>query len=116
MIPNAGPNSAIARQVDRQTQLTVATAAADSVAADVRACSGLQMLVPAGAVSQTVSVYVCDTFDGTYVPLNDSASAPVTFDVVASNAYDLPEALFSAHYVKFVAGTTLFSAVLLAKG
>lgn len=114
MIDNAGNQVAIARQADRTT-VVVGTSAGASGAIDVRHASGLQMLVPAGAASQTVNVLCCDTFDGTYVPLNDSAAAAVTIAVVASNAYDLPEAVFSAHFLKFTT-TTAFTATMLAKG
>lgn len=115
MLSNPGTPAAIGRQSDRQTSVIVGTSAVGSTAVDLRAASGAQLLVPAGAASQSVAVYVCDTIDGTYVPLNNSTGA-VAVSVVASNAYDLPEAIFAAHYVKFVAASTQFTGVVLAKG
>jgi hypothetical protein len=110
----AGPNAQIARQVARQAQVTVGTSAGASTGLDTRHAAGQQMIVPAGVTSQTVAVYVSDSMEGTYVPLND-ADGPVTFDVAASNAYDLPEACYGNHFTKFV-GTAAFTAVVLAKG
>lgn len=72
---------------------------ADADPIDFRAASGAVLFVPAGAASGTVSLYVSDTETGTYVPLNDADGA-VTVSVAESNAYDLPEAVFAAAFVK----------------
>lgn len=109
-----GSAAEIARQFDRQSQVTVGATEPAATGVDVRRASGLQMLVPAGAASQTVSVYSCDTLEGTYKPLHNADGA-VTFDVAESINYDLPESVFSCHYVKFVT-TTAFAAILLQKG
>lgn len=114
MFNTAGPNTQIARQVARQAQVTVGTSAGDSTGLDTRHAAGQQMIVPAGVTSQTVAVHVSDAMEGTYVPLNN-ADGPITFDVVASNAYDLPEACYGNHFTKFV-GEELFTAVVLVKG
>lgn len=83
---------------------------------DFRGAAGGQLFVPAGASSGTITVKVSDTETGTFVPLNDSDGA-VTFNVVASNAYDLPEALFASAYVQFVAESGKnFTGSLVLKG
>lgn len=115
MIDNPGVNKAIARQHDRTTVVVGATAGAAG-AIDVRSAAGLQMLVPAGTTGQAVAVYSCDTIDGTYLPLKDAAGDAVSITVAASEAYDLPEAIFSCHFVKFVSATDAFTATILAKG
>lgn len=109
-----GGNAAIARQYDRQAQVTVGATEAAATGIDVRQAAGHQMIVPAGATTQTVAVYAYDQLEGTYVPLYNADGA-VTISVVASRAIDLPSALFSCHYVKFV-GTNAFTAILLLKG
>lgn len=114
MFSAPGPNQQISRQYDRQSQITVGASEAAATGVDVRNAAGLQMLVPAGAGTQTVAVYSSDQLEGTYNPLYNADGA-VTFDVEQSKNYDLPESVFSCHYVKFV-GNNAFLAVLLAKG
>lgn len=116
MIPNAGPPAAIGRLYDRQAQITVGTTAGASTGVDVRHAAGLQLLIPAGAATQAVAVHCSDSIEGTYVPLNDSAGDPVSIDTAESQAYDLPEAVYTCHFLKLVAGDTAFTGVLLAKG
>jgi hypothetical protein len=113
MINNPGVNKAIARQTDRQTLVIGATEGA-SVGLDVRAAAGLQMIT--GAETGTLTVYAFDQLEGTYLPLVDADGNAVTITIAADTVYDLPEALFSCHFVKFVTDGVAFTATMLAKG
>jgi hypothetical protein len=74
------------------------TAEADAV--DFRAASGGQLHVPTGVTAQTLTVHTCATEAGTYLPLIDADGDPVTIAIVASKAYDLPEAIYACGFVK----------------
>lgn len=109
-----GVETAIARQTGRATVVVGASEGAAG-ALDVRHAAGLQMHVPADVTGQDVAVYVSDAFNGTFVPLNDSAGDPVTITIAALNAYDMPEAVYGCHFIKLV-GEAAFTATILAKG
>lgn len=84
---------------------------------DFRGASGGQLITPAGTQSQTLVVKVAATETGTFVPLIDVDGEAVTIDVEASQAYDLPEAIFASAYVQFVAESAKdFTATLALKG
>ena len=89
---------------------------ATSVAIDLRGAAGAQLLVPAGPASQTLTVYVFNAATGTFLPLYNAAGEAVTLTAEASRAYDLPEAIFAAGWIKLVAGTTAFTGSFALKG
>jgi len=64
------------------------------------------VFLPATFDGTTVTFTCCDTYGGTYVPLEDSSSAAVTITTAASQCFALPEALFGAPYCKIVAGSS----------
>jgi len=64
--------------------------------------AGGHLLIPAAYSSTTITAYVCSTASGTFLPLYDTDGAAVALTVAASRAYDLPVALFAAHWLKLV--------------
>jgi hypothetical protein len=103
------------RQHGRQDCVVDTAGGGTSTVIDARKLANVQLLVLAGAASQTVAVHVCDAANGTFLPLYDSAGNAVSVSVVASRAYEIP-ALGATAFLKFVAGTSLFSAVVCGKG
>lgn len=115
MFNTAGPSVQIARQTAR-AEVVVGTSVGNAGALDVRAASGLQMLVPDGTTGQAVAVHVSDEINGDYYPLKDSAGDAVSITVAENEAHDLPEAVYASHFVKFVGATDSFTVIILAKG
>lgn len=59
--------------------------------------------VPSAAASGTMTFYVSDSEDGTFLPLeryNETSAISVT--ITAGRAKELPPEVFSAHWIKFV--------------
>lgn len=111
----AGGNQQIARQTDQQSLVVGATEAAAGVA-NVQHASGLQIIKGDGTGAQTVTVYAYNAGTGTFAPLYNADGA-VTFDVIDGvQAFDLPEALYSCHFIKLVSSVAAFTVTLLAKG
>lgn len=66
-----------------------------------RDASGI-LLIPAGYASNTLTVYVSDALEGTYLALTQSDGTAVTITVTASKAVEIPVYAFAGHYLKFV--------------
>ena len=75
-------------------------------AIDMRRWAFGQLHIAAGATSQDVAVYTCDTEAGTYLPLYDSSGTAVTISVVASRAYELSTAICGCAFIKFLQATS----------
>ena len=110
----AGGNQQIARQTDQQSLVVGATEGGAGVA-NVQGAAGLQIEKGAGTGARTIAVYAHNLATGTFAPLYNADGA-VTFDVIDDvQVFDLPEAVFSCHFIKLVSDAA-FTVTLLAKG
>jgi hypothetical protein len=57
----------------------------------------------AGASVTSLTYYVCEKADGTYLPLSDQDAVAVAQTVSHTKAYEMPSALFGARFVKILA-------------
>ena len=75
-----------------------------SAAIDKRLFAGGVIMMPAAWTTADLGIKVCDTVDGTYVPLLDRSNGygtDVSIDAAtASKAYPLPPFCFAALYIK----------------
>ena len=62
--------------------------------------------MPASLTSTAMTFTVCNTYDGTYVALEDATGAAISLTVEASKAYALPPELFAFIYAKLVCGSS----------
>lgn len=98
--------------IDRNSQsetLTIASGAALSGVFDFRAFANGVVIVPGTWTDANLGFYVCDTVDGTFVPLVDDAGAPIQISGIATNkskAYALPDQLFPCKFVKLWSKST----------
>lgn len=72
-------------------------------------CSGMTLvgfMMPAAFTGTALTFEVCDTLDGTYLPLYDSANALVSMTVAASRAYVTNPLLFQGvQFLKIKSGS-----------
>lgn len=83
--------------------VTVANGAALSGAIDMRDYSGGVIITPATLNATTkIAFQVCDSADGTYLPLYTAANAleEVTVTLNAARAYAIPDSVFGASFIK----------------
>lgn len=63
--------------------------------------------LPSGIASTTLTFSVCDTKDGTFVPVTDENGATVTVNVAASKYVSLKNPMpFGAGFIKLVFGSS----------
>jgi hypothetical protein len=81
--------------------LSIAKDAALSGVLDMRNYAGGVIIMPSAWTSASIGFYVCDTSDGTFVPLYDEDGSLVQISSpAASKAYSIPAEVYGAHYVK----------------
>jgi hypothetical protein len=86
---------------------TIALNAAISSVINSADFSGGLIQTPAAWTAGSIAFKVCDTPDGTFIPLRDKTAALVEITgVVASAAYPLPDELFGALYFKIWSETS----------
>lgn len=92
-------------QIERRKKVETATIAINTAlsnAIDISNMAGGIMTMDAVAwTAANIGFKVCDTATGTFTPLYDSdTNALVEWTPAASKSYNLPDALFAAHYFK----------------
>jgi hypothetical protein len=92
--PYGGPKRASFTQT-----VVIASGANLSDVIDFRQVAGAQVIIPA-SFQGDIGFYVCDTDDGTFVPLLDEDSAVIEIDVTAERAQFFPAKVFPARFVK----------------
>ena len=83
--------------------VSIANGAAESSVINMADFSGGSILTPAAWTSAAIAFKVCDTPDGTFVPLRSQSGSLVEITGVITNtaaAYPLPDELFGSIYVK----------------
>lgn len=81
--------------------MTIANGAAVSGVIDMRFFSGMTVHMPAAWTAASIGFQVCDTADGTFLPLYDKSAAIVEIDGPAVDiAYAAPAEIFASLYVK----------------
>ena len=100
------PNSIKAYRMSTRLSVTAHDTAASATVIDYREFSG-GLIITDGTTSITsFDFHVSDVEDGTFVPLQSSSGAIIQItNVVASEAYALPDALFAAPFFKLVPNT-----------
>lgn len=64
------------------------------------------LYIPTGYTAASLTPYVCDTEDGTYVPLQDATGTAISIDVSSPpKGIPMPVECFGAFWVKLVQGT-----------
>lgn len=104
---------AISRQ-SKNYSATILIGVALSEAIDIREFTVGTVIIPSVWSAANLGFQVCDTVDGTYVILNDTAGVPAqiaNIGTALAGAYEIPTEAYSSHFVKLwskslVAGTT----------
>jgi hypothetical protein len=95
--------------------LTLVSTEADTEAIPFGDSAAGVISIPAGATAASLTFYVSDAKDGTYVQLYDSSNNAVTRTVAAERAYALPDECFAARWLKIVPDVNT-TATLTLKG
>src|SRR5260370_538426 len=66
--------------------ITIATSTTVSNAIDLFGCTPVGILLPSTFDGTTLKLQACDTFDGTYVAVEDGATSPAEITLTASAA------------------------------
>jgi len=100
----------------KREEITVSNVQAECTAVDLRDTSGGILIIKTDPGD--ITVHVSDKPDGTYYKLSNSLG--VALGVMDTGADDeaiaLPDELFAAHWVKFVAADSKQDAIILLKG
>ncbi len=104
----------ISRRSKTQTDVDIATSIGSSTAIHFGPYAEMLVQVTSGTIS-TVTVYACDTEDGTYVPVKDDAGSDLTISLVSSHWVRLNLNAFAAEYVKFVDGSNALECSVMLK-
>lgn len=91
----------MALKLNRASNTQTVTVAAGAATSSVITLDGFAMgmiHLPSTYDSIAITFTVCDTIDGTYQTLEDSAGNAVALVVEASKSYALPEALFGSPF------------------
>ena len=80
--------------------LTIANGEALTEAFDMQIHAGMTILMPAAWTAANIGFKVCDTEDGTFLPLYDDGGLLVEVQAAASKAFSVPAELFGASWVK----------------
>ncbi len=84
-------------------QVTIANGEAESGPFEMKWAAGGGIVTPNALTATTVIGFkVCDTVDGTFLPLYDTGGTlvEVTIDVAAAKGFAMPDELFAWPYVK----------------
>lgn len=95
------PVARITREAD-VTVVTLTNVLGTTPAIPFAAWAGAVLITPAAYVSTTVTVYTAASDSDTFVPLEDSAGAAITFTVAASTATVLPAGVYGCRWLKLV--------------
>jgi len=91
-------------EINRRNAATVLTIASSGNLSDALAFQGNAggiVLMPAAWTAASIGFKICDTIDGTYLPLYDDEGTLVQIASPAVDcAYSIPPELFGAAYVK----------------
>lgn len=86
-------------------EFAIASGATTSNGVDVSRLAGGVLFVPSAYISNATLVFhACDTEDGTYLPLTDTAGDAVGLTITAGEAIEVPEQVFLCPFVKVVIG------------
>ena len=111
----------IKRDAERPVSVAIAASGTTSDAIDVRNFASGQLIMPGTITSTALTIHVCDTQNGTFVPLykDDGTTAVGIGSIYASRAYQLPPEALGGHWIKIVMGSAEGAArtlMLLLKG
>lgn len=95
-----------ARKFDSVTR-EIASGAALSSAIDMRPYAAGVVQIPSAITAAGLGFHVCNTIDGTFVPLYDHTDALVEIAALTvSRMYELPPEIFACAYVKLWSQTS----------
>lgn len=89
---------------------------ADATALDLREYSDALIVLPeAGVTSENISIYVCGSESGTYLPLYSADGTAQVLAAANGRAVRLPDAAFAAGFIKLIAATDSYAVAVIAK-
>jgi hypothetical protein len=88
-----------------QMTVTIASGGAVSDALDIGEWAGGVLLVPSGyGENLTLTFQVAEAEDGTYLDLHDKDGTQLSVTMVAGDAFEIPEQVFLAEWLKLKIG------------